>query len=196
MSKKIVIYGAGGFGQEVKGMIELLPSEYSFAGFHDDFIPINSLSGEYDDALIAIADTKTREKIITGWKTKSVLFRPFISHDIQLHPTVKIGKGSIICPGVKLTVFISVGQFVIINLNTTIGHHVVINDFCSIMPSVNLSGNVKLGKGVFVGTGATILQGITIGENAIIGAGAVITKDVPPNVTVMGVPGRIDTRYK
>ncbi|HDS09283.1 MAG TPA: N-acetyltransferase, partial [Firmicutes bacterium] len=46
-------------------------------------------------------------------------------------------------------------------------------------------------KGASIGSGATILCGITIGENSVIGAGAVVTKDVPPNTTVAGVPARI-----
>ena len=46
-------------------------------------------------------------------------------------------------------------------------------------------------KGASVGSSATILCGITIGENSIVGAGAVVTKDVPPNTMVAGVPARI-----
>jgi acetyltransferase-like isoleucine patch superfamily enzyme len=46
-------------------------------------------------------------------------------------------------------------------------------------------------KGASIGSSATILCGVTIGENAIIGAGAVVTKDVPPGVTVAGVPARL-----
>jgi acetyltransferase-like isoleucine patch superfamily enzyme len=45
-------------------------------------------------------------------------------------------------------------------------------------------------KGASVGSSATILCGITIGENAIVGAGSVVTKNVPPNSTVAGVPAK------
>jgi acetyltransferase-like isoleucine patch superfamily enzyme len=45
-------------------------------------------------------------------------------------------------------------------------------------------------KGASIGSGATILSKVTIGENAIVGAGAVVTKDVPPNVVVVGNPAR------
>ena len=54
---------------------------------------------------------------------------------------------------------------------------------------VLLQTNVK--KGATVGANATILPGITIGENAMVGAGSVVTKDVPPNVLVVGNPARI-----
>ena len=50
---------------------------------------------------------------------------------------------------------------------------------------------IRLGKNVWVGSNATILQGVTIGDNAVVGAGAVVTKDVPANMVVGGVPARI-----
>lgn len=50
---------------------------------------------------------------------------------------------------------------------------------------------IVLGRRVWVGSNATILQGVTIGDNAVVAAGAVVTKDVPANVVVAGVPARI-----
>ena len=49
---------------------------------------------------------------------------------------------------------------------------------------------VVLGNDIHVGANATILPGVTIGDNAVIGAGAVVTRDVPPGVTVVGVPAK------
>lgn len=50
---------------------------------------------------------------------------------------------------------------------------------------------IHLKKGVWIGAHATILPGVTIGENSIVAAGAVVTKDVPANVIVAGVPARV-----
>lgn len=191
MKGKIAIYGAGGFGKEVMGMLDLFVPG-TFAGFMDDFKTEIVLVNEQDyaDVLLAIADPAIRYKLIKDWNKKSVPFYSYVSPDILLHRSVMIGRGCIICPGAKLTVDINIGQFVIINLNSTIGHDVSIGDFTSIMPSVNISGNVKIGQRVFIGSGATILQGLTIGDDVVIGAGSVVTKSVPPNSTVMGVPGK------
>ena len=49
---------------------------------------------------------------------------------------------------------------------------------------------IVLGRNVWVGSNSTILQGVTIGDGAIIAAGAVVTKDVPANTVVGGVPAR------
>jgi sugar O-acyltransferase (sialic acid O-acetyltransferase NeuD family) len=191
--KRIAIYGAGGLGREIRGMIEMEPDKFSFAGFIDDYIepPVKVKGDHFDDILIAIADSNIRLKLVDNWLNKWVPFNKLINSDIKLHSTVSIGKGSIICPGTKMTVDIRIGKFVIVNLNSTIGHDSVIGDFVSIMPSVNISGNVKIGMRSFIGSGATVLQGITIGDNAIIGAGSLVNKDVPPNCVVMGVPARI-----
>lgn len=50
---------------------------------------------------------------------------------------------------------------------------------------------IVLGKNVWVGSNSTILQGVTIGDNAVVGAGAVVTKDVPENTIVGGVPAKV-----
>jgi acetyltransferase-like isoleucine patch superfamily enzyme len=76
-----------------------------------------------------------------------------------------------------------------------IGHHVV-------MATLNHSedperrGNLRpapihIGKNVWIGSNATILPGVTIGDGAIVGAGAVVTRDVPENMIVVGVPARV-----
>lgn len=76
-----------------------------------------------------------------------------------------------------------------------IGHNVVfatLNHF--IEPSERASlqpAPIVLGKNVWVGSSSTILQGVTIGDNAIIAAGSVVTKDVPANAIVGGVPARL-----
>ena len=50
---------------------------------------------------------------------------------------------------------------------------------------------ITVGRNVWIGSNATILQGVTIGENAVVAAGAVVTRDVPPNTVVGGVPARV-----
>lgn len=102
---------------------------------------------------------------------------------IEIHPGAQIGKG----------LFIDHGSGVII------GETAVIGDNCTLYQGVTLGGTGKdtgkrhptLGDNVMVGSGAKILGPFTIGDNSKIGAGSVVLKEVPPNSTVVGVPGRV-----
>lgn len=187
---KIAIYGAGGLGKEFRASLDIM-SGVEFAGYIDDNVNVSPKADldHVDDVIIAVAKTADRERIYRNLTRP----RPFpfqtLAH-ITPHHSVKIGKGCVICPGVRITVDITIGDFAIINLNATIGHDVKIGNFVSIMPSANISGNVTIGNKAFIGSGAVILQGLTIGEGATVGAGAVVTKNVMPGVTVVGVPAR------
>jgi acetyltransferase-like isoleucine patch superfamily enzyme len=80
---------------------------------------------------------------------------------------------------------------VLINLNCTIGHNSDIGEYTELSPGVHLSGHTTVGAFTTLGTGAVVLPGITIGQHAVIAAGSVVTKDVPGNVMVAGVPAQV-----
>ncbi len=102
---------------------------------------------------------------------------------IEIHPAAQIGDG----------LFIDHGMGVVIGETSVIGKNV------TLYQGVTLGGTGKekgkrhpnIGDDVVVGAGAKVLGNITIGENSYIGANAVVLKDVPPNATVVGVPGHI-----
>jgi serine O-acetyltransferase len=102
---------------------------------------------------------------------------------IEIHPGAKIGKG----------LFIDHGMGVVIGETAIIGDNVLLYQ------GVTLGGtglehgkrHPTIGNNVVIGGGAKVLGNITVGDNSYIGANAVVIKDVPPNSTVVGVPGRI-----
>lgn len=141
--------------------------------------------------VMAVAEPSTRKKLYEGIQSQGFKFPSLI------HPNARVGNhsnsfadGSIITDGCIFTVGITVHPFVIVNLNCTIGHDVSIGAFASVMPGSNISGNVNIGERALIGTGVKILQGISIGAGARVGAGAVVTRDVAPSLTVIGIPAK------
>ncbi|HSY13941.1 MAG TPA: acetyltransferase, partial [Verrucomicrobiae bacterium] len=110
------------------------------------------------------------------------------------HPTAHVGssvhleRGVIVCVGAVATVDIVIGEFSQLNYGCTVGHEARVGPACLINPGANISGGVELGRSVLVGTGSQVLQYVKVGDEARIGAGAVVTKDVAPATTVVGVP--------
>lgn len=102
---------------------------------------------------------------------------------VEIHPGARIGQG----------VFIDHGMGVVI------GETAVVGNYCLIYQGVTLGGTGKesgkrhptLGENVVVGAGAKVLGNLLIGDNVRIGAGSVVLRDVPPDCTVVGIPGRI-----
>lgn len=102
-----------------------------------------------------------------------------------------IKEGCNVMQKVIITNDVALGKGVIINQLTSVGHDVIIDDFVEICPNVSISGNCYIGANTFIGTGAIILPKVKIGDNVIVGAGSVVTKDVPDNCTVVGIPAKI-----
>ena len=102
---------------------------------------------------------------------------------IEIHPGAKIGK----------RLFIDHGMGVLIGETAEIGNDVLMYSGVS-LGGTSLSKGKRhptIGNDVLIGTGATILGNITIGDRASVGAGSVVVKSVPPDTTVVGIPGRI-----
>jgi sugar O-acyltransferase (sialic acid O-acetyltransferase NeuD family) len=102
-----------------------------------------------------------------------------------------INEGCNIMTGTVITNDVSIDRGALINLNCTIGHDSKIGEFVELSPGVHISGNCTIGDFTTIGTNATILPKINIGSNVIVAAGAVVTKDIPDNCMVAGVPAVI-----
>lgn len=206
--KDLFIIGAGGFGREVAWLVERINEvnpTWNLKGFIDDNESLwGSVEGEYlvlggceylntlsnVYAVCAVGSAKIRKIIIDKLKNSNVKFATLIDPSVLLSKRVDIGEGSIICAGTTITVDIKIGNHVIINLDCTIGHDDVIEDFVTIYPSVNVSGNVLIGKCSELGTGMQIIQGKKVAPNTIIGAGAVVVKDCVESGTYVGSPAK------
>jgi sugar O-acyltransferase (sialic acid O-acetyltransferase NeuD family) len=205
---KLVFVGAGGFGREVAWQTKYIKDfniNYDVLGFIDDAVDLKEkiINGipvigdieyliKYPNeiaAAICIGTPKIRKNVINRLISNPLIsFPTFVTCDTQLSDTVNIGRGCIICFSNILTVNIKIGNFVITNLDCTIGHDAIIDDYVTLYPSVNVSGNVHIGTCTEIGTGVNIIQNIKIGEKSIIGAGSVVVKDIPANCTAIGVP--------
>ena len=141
---------------------------------------------------IGIGGLVLRKKMFDKFTALGGEFTSTISPKANIgHFGNEIENGSNIMTGIVITNDIHLGKGVLLNLNCTIGHDSNIGDFVEMSPGVHVSGNCNIGSYSNIGTNATILPKITIGENVIVGAGSVVTKDVPSNCLVAGVPAVI-----
>lgn len=208
--KDIIIIGASGFGREVAWLVERINKNnptWNILGFMDDNESItgNTINGykvlgktdevlDYPEAyyVCAVGSSIIREKIINKISeiNPKIKFGTLIDPTAEMSDYVEIGEGTIICAHNLITVNISIGKHVIINLDCTVGHDAVINDFVTLYPSVNVSGNSTIGRCVELGTGMQIIQGKKVGDYSIVGAGAVVINDIPSNCTAVGCPAK------
>lgn len=153
---------------------------------HDAMKITADLNGAYHtpEEIVEIFSELTGQNIDSSFG----LFPPFYT---DCGKNIHIGKGVFINSGCH---FQDQGG-IYIDDGSLIGHNVVIatlnhdlnpNSRADMFPKP-----VKIGKKVWIGSNATILQGVTIGDGAVVAAGAVVTKDVPKNTVVGGVPAAI-----
>jgi len=204
--KQIAIYGAGGFAREVAWLalsINEIDDNYQVVCFIDDNeenqgqiknnIPIMGLEKareKFPNASIVggIGSPKVRQILMEKAEASGFSFETLIHPHVDRSQCIEIGEGTVICAGNILTTNITIGRHVQINLDCTIGHDVIMDDYTTLAPGVHVSGWVHFGKRVYVGTGAVIINGtkdkpLSIGDDAIIGAGACVTKPVPSGET-------------
>lgn len=148
--------------------------------------------------VIGIGDPKIRYRLSRKFSGKvkfTNIIHPSATFGFAQREKITKKKGLIISAGVRFTNNISVGNFGIYNLNSTISHDCTLSDFITVSPGANILGNVSVGTGSWIGSGVTINQGSEIakriiGENVIIGSGSVVLSDCEDNHTYVGIPAR------
>lgn len=196
----VAVIGAGGHAKVVIGA--LLAAGRAVAGVWDDDpaklgdtllgVPVLGPTADVSRgatrlAVLAVGDNRARHRLAASLDLDWVTV---IHPRAWVHPSVRLGAGSVVFAGAVVQPDTVVGRHAIVNTGATIDHDCAIGDFAHVAPGVNLSGGVRVGEGTLLGVGSCAVPGARIGAWAVVGAGAVVVDEVPDGATVVGAPAR------
>jgi len=206
--KNLIIIGVGGFAREIYWHAQKCIGfgvEWRIKGFLDGDIKLEAAEYELlpdkvlgdvesyeicagDVFTCAVGTPKARKILSEKILARGGEFINLISEFAYIMPTVKLGKGVIICPHVNIGDRAELDDFSAVNDMVIIGHDAQIGKFSCVMPQSNVAGKSKIGAGVFIGSGAIILPKAKVGDGATVGAGSVVLKKVRAGAKVFGNP--------
>ena len=208
--KRLAIYGVGGMAREVLELVRDINSikpEFEVIGWLDDdgskvgmtimglpmLGPIEGFSAATPpfETVIAVGNPVARSHIAARLDRHGVASPVLIDPRAHVGRDVVIGTGSIVCAGAIVTTSVRFGRHVIVNVNATVSHDSELSDYVTLAPGVNVAGSVRIAEGCDIGMGCATVQGVSIGAWSIVGAGAVVGRDLPANVTAVGVPAKV-----
>jgi sugar O-acyltransferase (sialic acid O-acetyltransferase NeuD family) len=204
-----VILGAGGQGRVVLDILRAA-GEYEPVAFLDanatlsgteiggvavrgsvNLLPRLAQHDKIRHAIVAIGDNRVRRSYAALARDAGMTLINAIHPQAAVSPTATLGTNLVISPGAVVATDASIGDSVIVNSAAVVDHECRIGEGSHICPGALLAGRVRVGAGAFIGMGAKIIQCLSVGDEATVGAGAVVLADVPPGVTVAGVPARV-----
>lgn len=172
------------------GFINDIPDALDGSGI--DVPILGSISDWYPKGdefyIMGTADPKAKEKLATMLKERGCRFISFVSPNAVVPPDLKMGEGCVI-EAYRIGCGVKLGDFVSVNASMLMSG-AKIDDY-STTTGFTVIENAYVGKSVFVGSHAVIADGVSVGNNAKIGIGSIVTKDVPDEATVFGVPAEV-----
>jgi sugar O-acyltransferase (sialic acid O-acetyltransferase NeuD family) len=205
----IIILGSAGLAKEFYYYIKrACPyiTDYIFVNDLDDGQTTLDIDGKIFE-VIKDWNFKIKHKFIVAVGNpflKKQLVNKAIERGLSPHKTIidpsaivlinedNIGYGGLISPGCIVTSNIKIGDYVTLNLNTTVGHDTTIGDFCTSNPGVHISGQINIGECNEFGTGCIVRDRLFIGSNKTFGAQTAIVKDIltDEKETYIGIPSK------
>jgi sugar O-acyltransferase (sialic acid O-acetyltransferase NeuD family) len=208
----LYVYGSGGHAREILELVRCLNDvhpEYEMIGWIDDHPSCvgTELKGvsivDWATALrtmpagahvvVAIGAPAIRRRIALRLDAEGIPSPVLVHPRAWVGRDVTLGAGAQVAAGAMVSTDVTIGRHAIVNQGCTVAHDVALADYATLAPGVRLSGAVRVAEGADLGTGAVAIQGRSIGAWSIVGAGAVVVRDVPANVTTIGVPAKVVT---
>ena len=200
--KKRYIFGAGGHAKVLLDIASLL--EVKIDGLFDDdenlwdksFYSSVVLGGkvqlpESETSIVAIGDNDIRQKLVSYLCEKKYSFLSLMHPQAVISSSASLSSGTVAMAGVVVNADSKIGEHCIINTRSSIDHDCVIDNFVHVAPGAVLCGGVTVGELSLIGAGATILPGVKVGKSCTVGAGAVVLNDLPDNSKVWGNPAKL-----
>ena len=199
----MLVYGAGGHASVIISILKANGCDIE-AVFDDDVSNKNIINGLMPAAynpgflpaerlIIAIGNNNMRrrlsERITHGYGT-------IIHPSAIIDQLVQVGPGTCVMQGAVIQTDSVIGKHVIINTASSVDHACRIGDFVHIAPGVILGGNVTIGENSLIGIGSIVVPGLSIGKDCLVAAGSVVTKNLPEGAIVRGNPARMISRIR
>lgn len=142
---------------------------------------------------LGIGDNLKRKKVLNETLNKlgKLNWLSLVSKEAIVDKTVKIGAGTVIMPGAIVNFQSRIGDHCILNTKCSIDHDCFLENFVNISPGVNVAGNVLIKENARIGIGASIKDNLKIAENVSIGANSFVNKNCRKNLTYLGLPAKI-----
>lgn len=202
---RLAVLGASGHGKVVADAAEL--AGWDEVVFFDDAWPereqngpwrvigdtsaLTGDAGTFDGVVVAIGNNRIRQAKQAELAAAGARLVSIIHPAAVVSKYAAVGIGSVVFANSVINACATVGEGCIVNTGSVVEHDCIVRDFAHISPNAVLAGGVKVGSLVWVGGCAAVRQLIEINEGAVVGMGAVVTRDVPPGVTVAGSPARV-----
>ena len=209
----VVIMGTGANARETRSVVgaineELGTSAFDLLGFVSESRPedappgvnivcddegLGDIAKKYDrlGVIIPAASPAVKKKIYDQVSRIPSIVLPSIVHpraNVLERETLTLGRGCIITAGVFVSICVTLGDFVYLNYNCSIGHDTTIGNFCTVNPQAAVSGNISIEDMCLIGADSAIKQGLTIGKNSVIGLGAFVVRSVPADTVMVCRP--------
>jgi sugar O-acyltransferase (sialic acid O-acetyltransferase NeuD family) len=209
--ERIIIIGAGGHGREVADILRhqsQANSQIEPVGFVDDnpaihghnFDGLPVLGGwswfdgvdRADVAVVcAVGSPHICRLLVQRAKELGLSFASAVSPLAHISASARLEEGVTVFPNVVINTRAVIDSYSILNVAVTVSHDTRVGPYSNINPGAHLAGNVTIGEGCYIGMGANVIQQRSVGEWSVVGAGSVVVRDLPANVTAVGVPAKV-----